>query len=80
MTDVTCYSASMATAQPGFATPVEDYVIADLQRAARTWSLAGPLGVLVSINLENGEMKFGENYSPDAAARTFWEAVGHYRK
>jgi len=77
MTDVTEYNGSSSVSMTDVH---EDYVIADLQRAARTWSLAGPLGVLVSINLENGEMKFGENYSPDAAARTFWEAVGHYRK
>ena len=31
---------------------------------ARTWALVGPLGMLVSINLETGEMRFGENYSP----------------
>ena len=45
---------------------------------ARTWALVGPLGTLVSINLETGEMKFGENYSPDEAAQTFWEAIEKY--
>ena len=44
---------------------------------ARTWALVGPLGMLVSINLETGEMRFGDNYSPDEAARTFWEAIGN---
>ena len=29
----------------------------------------------VSINLQDGSMKFEPGYSPDAAARQFWEAM-----
>jgi hypothetical protein len=50
----------------------------DYSEMPHTWSLVGPLGMLVSINLETGEMRFGDNYSPDEAARTFWEAIEKY--
>jgi hypothetical protein len=41
-----------------------------------TWALHGPKGMLVSINLDTGEHTFGENYTPDEAARVFWDTVG----
>ncbi len=35
----------------------------------------------VSINLENGSMTFEPGYSPDGAARQFWEAMSEdYRR
>jgi hypothetical protein len=40
------------------------------------WSLRGPNGMLVSIDLDTGEYKFGDNYTPTEAAEIFWEAVG----
>jgi hypothetical protein len=31
--------------------------------------------MLVSINMDTGETTFGKHYTPDEAARVFWEAV-----
>jgi hypothetical protein len=41
-----------------------------------TWSIGGKNGVLVTIDLDTGETTIGEHYTPDEAARVFWEAVG----
>lgn len=36
---------------------------------------------LVTIDLNDGSMTFGPDYSPDAAARRFWEAMSdEYRE
>ena len=40
-----------------------------------TWSLGGKNGMLVSINMDTGETTFGEHYTPDEAARVFWDAI-----
>jgi hypothetical protein len=40
-----------------------------------TWSLHGKNGMLVSINMDTGETTFGEHYTPDEAARVFWDAI-----
>jgi hypothetical protein len=53
---------------PSMESEAMHYVIADSKPRFHTWSLVGKLGMLVSINLKTGEMKFGENYSPDEAA------------
>jgi hypothetical protein len=34
---------------------------------------------LVSINLKDGSIIYGQHYHPDAAAKLFWEAVGRNR-
>jgi hypothetical protein len=47
-----------------------------LSTKPHTWSLHGPKGMLVSIDLNTGEYRFGENYIPNEAAKLFWEAVG----
>lgn len=41
-----------------------------------TWALFNKHGTLVEINLDTSEIKFGPNYTPDEAARIFWEAIG----
>jgi hypothetical protein len=41
-----------------------------------TWSIGGKNGTLVTVDLDTGETTFGEHYTPDEAARVFWEAVG----
>jgi ribA/ribD-fused uncharacterized protein len=39
------------------------------------------IGNLVKIDLRSGELSFGADYSPDAAAQTFWSAIsGEYRR
>jgi len=39
------------------------------------------IGDLVEIDLKDGSMKFRDGYSPDAAARTLWEAISsEYRE
>jgi hypothetical protein len=44
-----------------------------------TWNLYAPGGdMLVSLNLKTREMTFGPNYTPDKAAKTFWEALSCY--
>ena len=40
-----------------------------------TWSIGGKNGVLVTIDLDTGETTFGEHYTPDEAARVFWDAI-----
>jgi hypothetical protein len=45
-----------------------------------TWSLHGNNGMLVSINMDTGDITFGEHYTPDEAAKTFWEAIGWHVK
>ncbi len=32
--------------------------------------------LLVDVNLVTGDITYGENYDPDEAARTFWNAIG----
>lgn len=34
---------------------------------------------LVRINLETREMTFGPRYTPEGAAKAFWDAIGNYR-
>ena len=36
--------------------------------------------MLVSINMDTGDITFGEHYTPDEAAKTFWEAIGWHVK
>jgi len=37
--------------------------------------------ILVSISMNDGTLTFGPNYTPDAAARAFWEAISSdYRR
>ena len=43
-----------------------------------TWSLHGPHGMLVRINLDTGEHTFGDGYNLDDAARIFWENVARW--
>ena len=31
---------------------------------------------LVRVNMSTGEVTYGKDYKPDAAARIFWEAMG----
>ena len=31
---------------------------------------------LVTVNLDNGDIMYGENYSPDEAAQMFWDSIG----
>ena len=31
---------------------------------------------LVTIHMATGEITYGKDYSPDAAAKVFWEAIG----
>jgi len=34
--------------------------------------------MLVSIEMDTGEIEYGEDYTPDEAAQVFWNALGHY--
>jgi hypothetical protein len=37
----------------------------------------GPTGeMLVKVSLKDGKIEFGKNYTPDAAGKAFWEAIG----
>lgn len=36
------------------------------------------LGEMVTIDLATGEIEFGKDYTPDAAAREFWKAIGQH--
>jgi hypothetical protein len=37
----------------------------------------GPSGeMLVKVSLKDGKFEFGKNYTPDAAGKAFWEAIG----
>jgi hypothetical protein len=39
------------------------------------------LGKLISINMEDGSIIYGEHYTPDGTAKLFWEAVSsEYRE
>jgi hypothetical protein len=51
------------------------YYVREMDPQPHTWSLHGKNGMLVSINMDTGETKFGDGYTPDEAARVFWEAV-----
>ncbi len=33
------------------------------------------LGELVNINMANGNITYGQNYTPDAAAKLFWSTL-----
>lgn len=46
---------------------------------AGIWSLGNKNGVLVAIDLATGDIKFGEHYTPNEAARVFWEAIANMR-
>jgi hypothetical protein len=37
------------------------------------------IGQLVTIR-PNGEIEYGKDYTPDAAAKAFWDAIGLERK
>jgi hypothetical protein len=39
-------------------------------------TISGENGPLVVINTSTGEIEYGEHYTPDAAAKVFWEAIG----
>lgn len=54
--------------------PIRHYPIDGTK--AHTWALHGPKGMVISINVDTGEYKFGENYTPTEGARIFWESVG----
>lgn len=34
---------------------------------------------MVTVNLDTGDIKFGDNYTPDKAAQLFWETIGSYK-
>lgn len=34
--------------------------------------------MLVDVDLDTGEIIFGDNYTPDEAAKTFWKAIENY--
>lgn len=40
------------------------------------WSLSSERGLMVSIDLSTGEITYGENYTPDEAAKVFWGEIG----
>ena len=47
--------------------------------ADRLFVLYGDEGQkLVTVHLENGDIEFGENYTPDEAARIFWKTIGMF--
>jgi len=34
---------------------------------------------MVTVNLDTGDIKFGDNYTPDKAAQLFWETIGEFK-
>ena len=38
-------------------------------------TIAGKNGVAVTISMQDGSVKLSDGYTPDEAAKTFWEAV-----
>jgi hypothetical protein len=38
-------------------------------------TISGPNGPLVVIDTTTGELEYGKDYTPDAAAKVFWEAI-----
>ena len=52
----------------------------NIKHGARNWSLGNKDGTLVTVSLDTGKITFGEHYTPDEAARVFWEAIANMRK
>lgn len=45
--------------------------------ATQLLQIVGPYGEqLVTISLKDGKVMYGKNYTPDAAAKAFWDAIG----
>lgn len=43
-----------------------------------TTGWGGQYNEIVRIDMKTGIVTYGDRYTPDAAARVFWESIGHY--
>lgn len=49
-----------------------------LTTAPMSFDIINDNETLVSIDMETGEVEFGENYTPSEAAKIFWDSLGYF--
>ena len=57
--------------------PMGSVVLLSNVSTANLMEIGGPNGeLLVKIGFEDGKVTYGKTYTPDAAAKAFWDAIG----